>query len=625
MSVGALDSSVTLDEVFAVVGSKRVPLAPELAGYLVLEIAEHADPGRGRRRPEERLRRRGGHGRPGEAEARRPRPGTPRPRSASALARLLEASGSQTPALAAASKRKSGAGLPALAEELEAALIPVNRAAGRRALARLAREVKRVTLGVGRNAMPSTSDAARPPAPAVGRSRSPAARATDRARSRACPRADPWPATCAGREPAASPARKSPRPREARSPRRCCARPRPSRSTRARCRRCSSSQPGAPRLPPRPTSTISSRTFGVSGSERAAARARPQGDGRPRADSASSTGDRRDASRRARSRSAGAIRTSSRSCRLERRRGATEARSASLPAELRARPPRSAHRDPRLHSGHGRRAPAADPAILGEEDASIDAEPVAREAEARLGGHPRAGASSPSVRARTLSGSSGPGPMIDPRSGGAGVDSGRTDGPAASAACNATLVVADVPAARRGAPPVGSGPDRRAGHAGGHAARVRRDRRGVRAEARGVPAGATWDNGRRRQAALRGRACSSTSRRAHARRERPLASGRAGQRGRRPGRRRGPSTSWPRPAGPRSGCSWAWGPRPASSSSAAARTSTSSSRGPTTFRKRLHVSGERFRRRRRPTQGRRLAAKPKVPLTRGCRGFSART
>ena len=44
MSGGALDSSVTLDEVFAVVGSKRVPLAPELAGYLVLEIAEHADP-----------------------------------------------------------------------------------------------------------------------------------------------------------------------------------------------------------------------------------------------------------------------------------------------------------------------------------------------------------------------------------------------------------------------------------------------------------------------------------------------------------------------------------------------------------------------------------------------------
>ena len=67
------------------------------------------------------------------------------------LTRLLEASGSQTPALASVARRQCS-GLNTLVEELEAALIPVNRAAGRRALARLAREVKRVTLGVGRNA-----------------------------------------------------------------------------------------------------------------------------------------------------------------------------------------------------------------------------------------------------------------------------------------------------------------------------------------------------------------------------------------------------------------------------------------------------------------------------------------
>ena len=78
------------------------------------------------------------------------------------LAKLLEASGSATPALTASAKRKPGAGLPALVAELEAALIPVNRAAGRRALARLAREVKRVTLGVGRNA------SVPPPAPRAG-------------------------------------------------------------------------------------------------------------------------------------------------------------------------------------------------------------------------------------------------------------------------------------------------------------------------------------------------------------------------------------------------------------------------------------------------------------------------
>jgi hypothetical protein len=155
--MSALDASVTLDEVFSVVAGKRVPLAPELAGYLVLEIAEHADPNGGDVDPRSvyvgeegtvALVKPKREGATGDAEAS----------IRAALARLLEASGSQTPALAAASKRKAGIGLPALAEELEAALIPVNRAAGRRALARLAREVKRVTLGVGRNALPSTSD-----------------------------------------------------------------------------------------------------------------------------------------------------------------------------------------------------------------------------------------------------------------------------------------------------------------------------------------------------------------------------------------------------------------------------------------------------------------------------------
>jgi hypothetical protein len=158
---GALDSSVTLDEVFTVLGTRRVPLAPELAGYLVLEIAEHADPNGGAVDPKAvfvseegtvalvkpRRDARDGAGDHAEASIR------------AMLVRLLEASGSQTAALAAAGKRKTPAGLPSLAEELETALIPVNRAAGRRALARLAREVRRVTLGVGRNALPSTSDA----------------------------------------------------------------------------------------------------------------------------------------------------------------------------------------------------------------------------------------------------------------------------------------------------------------------------------------------------------------------------------------------------------------------------------------------------------------------------------
>jgi hypothetical protein len=156
---GALESSVTLDAVFTVIGTKRVPLAPELAGYLVLEIAEHADPTGGDVDPRSVF-----IGEEGTVALVKPKregaSGNAEASIRAILHRLLDASGSLTPSLAASSKRKSGAGLPALAEELETALIPVNRAAGRRALARLAREVKRVTLGVGRNALPSSSDAA---------------------------------------------------------------------------------------------------------------------------------------------------------------------------------------------------------------------------------------------------------------------------------------------------------------------------------------------------------------------------------------------------------------------------------------------------------------------------------
>jgi hypothetical protein len=158
-SVGGIDSSVTLDEVFTVLSAKRVPLAPELAGYLVLEVAEHADPAGGDVDPRSVF-----VGEEGTVALVKPRresaSGDPEGSVRAMLARLLEASGSVTPALAAASRRKSGTGLRALADELETALIPVNRAAGRRALARLAREVRRVTLGVGRNALPSSSELA---------------------------------------------------------------------------------------------------------------------------------------------------------------------------------------------------------------------------------------------------------------------------------------------------------------------------------------------------------------------------------------------------------------------------------------------------------------------------------
>jgi hypothetical protein len=147
-----LESSVTLDDVFVVVGAKRVPLAPELAGYLALEIAEGATQAIGDIDPRSVYIGEEGSVALVVRPRREPPTGDAEASIRAILARLLDASGSQTPALASVARRSSSAGLNALVEELEAALIPVNRAAGRRALARLAREVKRVTLGVGRNA-----------------------------------------------------------------------------------------------------------------------------------------------------------------------------------------------------------------------------------------------------------------------------------------------------------------------------------------------------------------------------------------------------------------------------------------------------------------------------------------
>lgn len=149
--MSSLETSITLDDVFTVVEAKRVPLAPELAGYLALEIADGTDAGSGNVDPKTVF-----ISEKGTVALVRPRrdsvTGDAEASVRTLLAKLLDASGSGTPALTTAAKRKPGNGLPALVEELEAALIPVNRAAGRRALARLVREVKRVLLGVGRNA-----------------------------------------------------------------------------------------------------------------------------------------------------------------------------------------------------------------------------------------------------------------------------------------------------------------------------------------------------------------------------------------------------------------------------------------------------------------------------------------
>ena len=156
-----LDASVTLEEIFAVVSQKRAALAPELAGYLVLELAEAAgtageiDPHYVYVSEEGSVALVRGPNEPGgdaESSLRR------------LLFKLLDTAGAQTPALASVARRKSEGGVAVLVEELEAALIPVNRSAGKRALARLARETKRVTNRVGRNASVPVIEV--PPAPA---------------------------------------------------------------------------------------------------------------------------------------------------------------------------------------------------------------------------------------------------------------------------------------------------------------------------------------------------------------------------------------------------------------------------------------------------------------------------
>jgi hypothetical protein len=86
------------------------------------------------------------------------------------LATLLALSSSPAPAISAVVERDASAGLQALAAELSAALIPINHAAARRALARLYRETRRAGGGAADEARPAaatpagTTDAAVPSA-----------------------------------------------------------------------------------------------------------------------------------------------------------------------------------------------------------------------------------------------------------------------------------------------------------------------------------------------------------------------------------------------------------------------------------------------------------------------------
>lgn len=171
---GPLESSVTLDEVISIARTKRVPLAPELAGYLALETCEAAVSHPGSIAARDVYISEEGS----VAVVQRASSSDERPVDSVRmfLRELLAQTGSQTPALSAVCEDETIADLSQLARRIETALIPLNRGAGRRALARLARDVKRVALGVGRNAsIPPTERGPRASAPSysdVGEPRS---------------------------------------------------------------------------------------------------------------------------------------------------------------------------------------------------------------------------------------------------------------------------------------------------------------------------------------------------------------------------------------------------------------------------------------------------------------------
>src|SRR4051812_20896186 len=133
--------SVTLSDVKRAAKAHRAPLAGESAGYLVLAIADQVLGAPWLVQAADVLLTEDGALRvvsgvaSSEADAelslRR------------ALDQLLMVASSGSAALSRAGRRTAPVGLSALVRELEAALIPVNRAAAKRALARVHRETAR--------------------------------------------------------------------------------------------------------------------------------------------------------------------------------------------------------------------------------------------------------------------------------------------------------------------------------------------------------------------------------------------------------------------------------------------------------------------------------------------------
>jgi hypothetical protein len=134
--------SVSFSEIIAAANLRKASLAAEVAGYLALSVADQVQGAPRRAKPSEIVLGRDGGvrvngGAPASAEE-----------AESGLRELLlcllEQASSVTPALVRSGKRPAQHGVETLIRELETALIPVNRGAAKRALARLYRDVNRV-------------------------------------------------------------------------------------------------------------------------------------------------------------------------------------------------------------------------------------------------------------------------------------------------------------------------------------------------------------------------------------------------------------------------------------------------------------------------------------------------
>lgn len=134
--------SVSFSEIIAAAHLRKASLAAEVAGYLALSVADQVQGAPRRITPNDIvLLRDGGVRVNGGAPASE---GEAESALRTLLLALLEQASSVTPALVRSGKRASQHGVDTLIREMETALIPVNRGAAKRALARLYRDVNRV-------------------------------------------------------------------------------------------------------------------------------------------------------------------------------------------------------------------------------------------------------------------------------------------------------------------------------------------------------------------------------------------------------------------------------------------------------------------------------------------------